>query len=76
MKRPKQETQWVSGFGLVVSMPEVVPAGVSGLLGYAYLVVAGTQPDGSLAHWASVTMRAVRRARPSMVMRSVAVEGM
>ena len=49
MKRPKQETQWVSGFGLVVSMPTEVPAGVSGLLGYAYLVVAGTQPDGSLA---------------------------
>lgn len=42
MKRPKQETQWVSGFGLVVSMPAVVPDGVSGLLGYAYLVVAGT----------------------------------
>ena len=49
MTRPKQETQWVSGFGLVVSMPEVVPAGGSGLLGYAYLVVAGSQPNGSLA---------------------------
>ena len=75
MKRPKQETQWVSGFGLVVSMPAVMPAGISGLLGYAYLVVAGSQPNGSLAR-GSVTMRAVRRARPSMVMRSVAVEGM
>ena len=49
MTRPKQETHWVSGFGLVVSMPAVVPAGVVGLLGYAYLVVAGSQPYGSLA---------------------------
>lgn len=48
MKRPKQETQWVSGFGLVVSMPAVMPDEVSGSLGYAYLVVAGSQPDGSL----------------------------